>query len=165
MANICTTDIHFYSNKEGIDWLESQIQILRDTEHNERVTKFRELFGTPDTESYTDAMGSKWVDFGGNWDREDVENYTLQTESAWYYPDQMIKNIVDKLIEFEPSSNATGRYWDETYSPVGIFECNSTGIHYDETNVDEDMDEWQEENPDGNFWDEVVEGYFNDLEL
>jgi len=165
MQNICTTDITFNSNEDGINWIVSQIQILRDTEYNERVTKFRELFGTPDSESYTEAMGSKWVDFGGNWERNGKDSYILQTESAWHYPDQMIKNIVDKLMEFEPNSNATGRYWDETYSPIGIFECNSTGIHYDETDVDDDFDEWQEENPDGNFWDEVVEVYFNDLQL
>lgn len=163
MANICTTTITFNSNEEGINWLESQIKDLRETKYEERVTKFRDLLGKPDVESYTDAMGAKWVDFGGIWEREGKNSYTLQTESAWYYPDGMIQNIVSKLSEFEPTSNASGRYWDETYSPIGIFECNSEGIKNDETSVEEDVEEWQEENPDGNFWDELVEIYFNDL--
>ncbi len=165
MANICTTNITFNSSKEGIDWLESQIKSLRETPYSERVTKFRELFGKPDLESYTDSMGAKWVDFGGNWEREGSKSYVLQTESAWYYPDQMIDNIVSKLLEFDTSSSASGRYWDETYSPIGIFHCDSEGIKSDETTVDEDIEEWQEENPDGNFWDEVVEFYFGDLQI
>lgn len=165
MANVCTTDITFNSNEEGINWLENQIEILRETKYEDRVEKFFELFKSPGIEDYVEAMGSKWVDFGSNWERDGDECYILQTESAWNYPDQMIKNIVAKLLEFDDTSNATGRYWDETYSPIGIFECNSTGLQSAETNITEDQEEWEEENPDGYFFEEVVERAFYDLEL
>jgi hypothetical protein len=51
-----------------------------------------------------------------------------------------------------------GRYWDETFDPIGKFEINETGYHTVETAVEADMDS-------DYFWDDYVQPAFDNLEL
>lgn len=175
MANICTTQVEFYAPKKAIDWLNEQIEMIRTTENNSKA--FCDVFKLNTEEEFIDTLGAKWVNVGGDWGIVDDTRYDLSLESAWHFPEDLIERIVAKLIEvsdddeFEnPNGDntpmASGRYWDESYNPIGKFETYDIGnTDIAETTIEIDQDEWEEENPDGFFWDDVVEREFDNMEL
>jgi len=173
MANICTNNIDFYASPEAITWLDEQIQNIRKAE-NQSVA-FAEIFRLNEEEAIIDTLGSKWVSIT-DWSKNDDTEYYLNLESAWYFPKDLVERIVAKLQSMTEGNGfenpngddyamAKGRYFDETYNPIGVFESydidNTDTV---EGSVDEDQEEWEEENPDGYFWDEVVEPIFEELE-
>jgi hypothetical protein len=178
MANICTTQVDFYASSNAIEWLDQEIEKIKNSDN---VTDaFAEVFKTdsdlqPDgtITNIIDTIGSKWISIS-DWYKQDDEQYYLNLESAWYYPKDLMERIVEKLQSMsegyqnpkgEDYAYAKGRYWDETYNPIGVFE--SFGIKNTdeaESSIDEDQFDWEEENPDGFFWDDVIEPEFESLE-
>ena len=182
MANICTTQVDFYASPKAIDWLDQEIEKIRKSEN---VTDaFAESFKTendlqPDgtISNIIDTIGAKWITIS-DWGKQDDTQYYLNLETAWHYPKDLMELIVEKLQkmteegeeEFTNPNDDTyamgkGRYWDETYDPIGVFV--SYGLENTdeaESSIDEDQFEWEEENPEGYFWDEVIEPEFESLE-
>jgi hypothetical protein len=149
MANICRTEIHVHANMSTIDWFE---KLVKDFSTEDYIGQF-----SGEGESMIDKIGSKWLT-KYDWYREDDNEYFLSIESAWYPPDVFLKEMYKQVAEHDSGAYLSGRYWDEAFSPIGIFEVNSTGYHTAETDLDVDMDEEY-------FWDEQVEPAFNNLEL
>ena len=172
MANICTTNVDFYASSEAITWLDEQIQNIRKSDNTSIA--FSDVFRLNEEEAIIDTLGSKWVTIS-DWGNNGTEYY-LNLDSAWYYPKDLIERIVAKLqsmsegSEFEtPNADnkamAKGRYFEENFDTIGVFETYDIGnTDSNEGSVDEDQSEWEEENPDGYFWDEVVEPIFEELE-
>jgi hypothetical protein len=175
MANICTTQAEFYAPKKAIDWLNEQIEVIRKSENNSQA--FCDVFKLNDEEHFIDTLGAKWVNVGGDWGIVDDTRYDVSLESAWHFPQDLIERIMKKLLEVsgdEPFVNpydgetpmAMGRYWSENFDPIGKFESydidNTDTI---ESSIEEDQEEWEEENPDGYFWDDVVDPAFDNLEI
>lgn len=182
MANICTSQIDFYAAPKAIQWLSEEIEKIRKSDNvtdafaqSFRVESDLEPDGT--ISNIIDTIGAKWVtvsDWGANGD----DNYYLALETAWHFPQDLVERIVVKLNQLgegdedfvnpndENYAMAKGRYWDETYDPIGVFESyDISNTDTDETSIDEDQEDWEEENPDGYFWDEVVEPAFESLEV
>jgi hypothetical protein len=151
MANNCRTQIHLHANQSTIDWFEKLVKDFT-------VEDYIGQFGDPNAELLIDKIGTKWLIKYDFW-REDEYEYYLSFESAWYPPDTMIKNMVAQLQEHDKGAYATGRYWDETFSPIGIFQCNAPNM-WESAEADVDID-WDEEY----YWDEQVEPAFDKLEL
>lgn len=150
MANTCTNRITFHADQSTIDWFEKLIQDFTDQD-------FIDQFGS-EGDHNIDRIGCKWI-IKDDWYREDEHTYMLGFESANYPPDTMIKNMVAQLQEHDQYAYAEGRYWDEGFDPIGIFQCNSLDTwFYDETSVDVDWDNEM-------FWDDEVEPAFDNLEL
>ena len=150
MANTCTNRITFHANQSTIDWFEKLIQDFTDED-------FIGQFGS-EGDHNIDRIGCKWI-IKDDWYREDDHTYMLGFESATYPPDVMIKNMVAQLQEHDENAYADGRYWDENFDPIGIFQCNSQDTWFDaETSVDVDWDNEM-------FWDDEVEPAFDNLEL
>lgn len=144
MANTCTVQIDLNGNEAVTEW-------FTDIVKNNKAEGLIEQFGS-EGESMIDRIGSKWIiknDWGDGY---------LSIESAWYPPDVFMKNIFAQASVLDPNVTLTGRYWDENFSPIGIFEINSTGYHTAETDVEVD---WDNEY----YWDEEVEPAFDSLEL
>ncbi len=150
MANICTTQINIYANESTIDWFE---RLVKTYDEQDYIGQFGDL----EAENMIDRIGSKWVYITENY-RVDQHEYYIALESAWYMPDVLMKNIYTQLAENDPGAFLSGRFWDEAYSPIGIFEINSSGFHTAETDVEVDFDEEY-------YWDEQIEPAFNRLEL
>ena len=150
MANVCRTEVHLHANMSTIDWFEKLVKDFT-------VEDYIGQFGNQDAENMIDRIGSKWLT-KYDWYREDDNEYFLSIESAWYPPDVFLKEMYKQVAEHDSGAYLSGRYWDEAFSPIGIFEVNSTGYHTAETDLDVDMDEEY-------FWDEQVEPAFNNLEL
>lgn len=150
MANTCTNRIYFHASKETIDNFEQLIEDFTDQD-------FIDRFGS-EGDTIIDRIGCKWI-IKDDWYRDDDETYMLGFESAWYPPEIMIKNIVAELQKEDEGAYANGRYWDEGFDPIGIFQCNGSNIFFsDETTVDVD---WDNET----YWDDEVEPAFDKLEL
>lgn len=156
MANECITNILFESSEEGINWLKALLDQAWSKKGEERFDFILENFGV-EGKNNMEKLGARWVDLSDI--SIDEEGLRLNTTSANYPPNEMIKNIVEILREkFDSSSIATGKYWDENFNTIGIFECNRYGYMFQEDSVDVDFD-----NPD--YWEEQVEPAFNNLEL
>jgi len=151
MANNCVTQINLYANESTMDWFEKLVKTYT-------VEDFIGQFGTQDAENMIDKIGSKWLILTDHY-RVDQHEYYAAFESAWYPPDTLIKNIVAQLQENNEGAYADGRYWDENFSPIGIFQCNGPDS-WESAEDDIDVD-WDNEY----FWDEEVEPAFNNLEL
>lgn len=150
MANTCTNRITFHADQSTIDWFEKLIQDFTDQD-------FIDQFGS-EADTNIDRIGCKWI-MKDDWYREDDETYMLGFESAWYPPDTMIKNMVGQLQEHYENAYAEGRYWDEGFDPIGIFQCDGPD-HFISTETSVDVD-WDNEM----FWDDEVEPAFEELEL
>jgi hypothetical protein len=156
MANECITDILFESSEEGIKWLKEKITEVKKLNSDDRFNYILENFSLPG-DNNIDRLGTRWVDIDDC--EETDEGYKIQVRSAAYPPNEMIKKITSILIEsFNKNSIATGRYWDENFNTIGIFESNSTGYYEAEDSLDVDFD-----NED--YWEDEVEPAFDKLEL
>ena len=144
MANICRTEIDVNGNEAVVAWF-SEIA------KTQKAEGLIEQFGS-EAELMIDKIGSKWLQ------KYDWGTGYLSVETAWYPPDTFLLNIYAQASVIDPNVTLTGRYWDEAFSPIGIFEVNSTGFHTAETNLEVDMDE-------EHYWDEQVEPAFSKLEL
>jgi len=150
MANICRTEIYVHSNMSTIDWFEKLVR-------NFDVDDYIGQFGNLEAENLIDKIGCKWLT-KYDWYREDDHCYFLSFESAWYPPDILIKNIYTQVAENDSGAYLSGRYWDENFQPIGIFEIHTEGELLT-SEIDVEVD-WDSEN----FWDDVEQA-FDDLEL
>lgn len=156
MANECQTYILFESSKEGINWIKDKFESIIKLNENDRFNFILENCSLQG-KTITDRLGTKWLDIDELTQTED--GYQMTTLSAAYPPDKMIIKLTNFLIEnFDKNSRASGRYWDENFNTIGIFEANSTGYHHAEDSIDVNFD-----NPD--YWEDQVEPAFNNLEL
>ena len=150
MANTCRTEIHLHANQSTIDWFE---KLTQNFDTDDYIGQF-----SSKGSNLIDKIGSKWL-IRYDWGREDEHEYFLSFESAWYPPNEMVKNMVAQLQQHDPHAWANGRYWDENFSPIGIFQCNSPEM-WDIAETDVEVD-WDNEY----YWDEEVEPAFEELEL
>lgn len=149
MANTCTTEINVNANETAIDWFENLVK-------NYKVEEFISQFA-PGEELFIDKVGSKWIILTDHY-RADTQKYVISFESAWYPPETLMKNIHTQIIKIDETSNLDGRYWDEGFSPIGIFKIDSTGYKSAEDHLSVD---WDNEY----YWEEEVEPAFNNLEI
>ena len=81
----------------------------------------------------------------------------------------MILEIYRQMAEIDDEITVSGKYWDEAYNPIGVFEVYYGEIikeeHHDldETEWDEMVEE-ENEDYDRNFWEEVIDPLFTILQ-
>jgi len=156
MANECQTNILFESSDDGIKWLKEKINEVLKLKGDDRFNSISENFGDKG-ETNIDKLGCKWLDIDECEETDD--GFTVKILSAAYPPNKMIIKIVSLLLEnFDNNSRASGKYWDENFNTIGIFESNSTGYYEAEDSLDVDFD-------NENYWEEEVEPAFDKLEL
>lgn len=156
MANECQTEILFESSEEGINWIKEKFESVLKLKGEDRHNFLVENFGV-EGKTVMDKLGTKWLDISQT--ELTDEGYMVTTLSAAYPPNKMIIKLVSLLLEnFHKQSRASGRYWDENFNTIGIFESNSTGYYDAEDSLDVDFD-----NPD--YWEDEVEPAFEKLEL
>jgi len=159
MANICRTEITIVASPEAIEGFVERFEKCHSGKYpnEENTPHIIDEFGAK-AELLIDRIGSKWVqiyDDGIYHSRANQCEFSL--ESAWYPPSDMILEMFRQLEEIDPEVKMYGKYWDEGYKPIGMFEVYY-GIIIDveeELDVDEDMEY---------FWDEVVEPAFDGLQ-
>ena len=179
MANTCRTEIKMQASKEAIQdfvnrWENCVDGRYPNTENDK--PHIADEFGA-DAELFIDKVGSKWVSFYEGYDygiseHDDTEGSSevvFELESAWYPPSDMILEIYRQMAEIDDEVKISGKYWDEVYNPIGVFE-----VYYGEIIKEEhhDLDEaeWDEkvekenEDYDRNFWDEVIDPLFTVLQ-
>jgi hypothetical protein len=176
MANIVRSNVNIYASNEAINWLEQIINTIRQSENS--TTALYEIFRLNELETHIDALSAKWVTIE-DWMKYDDNHYYIALDSAWIFPTNLIERIVEKLqtlsensefenLSKEKHSMAKGRYYDETMDPIGVFESYSINdTEFIESKIDLDklnQAEWEEKNPDGYFWDEIIEPIFIKLE-
>lgn len=171
MANSNRTEIYIEGSKEAIDNFVERFEKCHsgpypNQEENPHIV---DEFGA-DAELFIDKVGSKWVQI---WDegyyRSNDNKCEIYLDSAWYPPSDMILEIYRQMSEIDDEIKISGRYWDEAYNPIGVFEVYYGQIIKEEHH-DLDEAEWDEmvekENEDDyrNFWDEVVDPLFTHLQ-
>ncbi|QQO91706.1 hypothetical protein immuto35A_27 [Flavobacterium phage vB_FspM_immuto_3-5A] len=176
MANTCRTDIIIKASKKAIDNFVERFDKCVDGSYPNTENDSPHIideFGAK-AELLIDRIGSKWVaiwDGGISYhdDREGSSEVHLSLDSAWYPPSDMILEIYRQMAEIDDEVKISGKYWDEVYNPIGVFEVYYGEIikeeHHDldETEWDE-MVEKENEDYDRNFWDEVVDPLFAHLQ-
>jgi hypothetical protein len=156
MASECTTNILFESSEKGIKWLKEKITEVKKLNKEDRFNYISENFSL-EGKTNIERLGTKWLDIDDC--EETDEGYTIQVRSAAYPPKEMVIKLVSLLREnFDKNSRASGKYWDENFNTIGIFESNSTGYYDAEDSLDVDFD-----NED--YWEDEVEPAFDKLEL
>jgi hypothetical protein len=156
MASECQTNILFESSDEGLKWLKEKFNEFLKLKGEDRFNSISENFGAKG-ETTIDKLGCKWLNIDEC--EETEEGFVVKILSAAYPPNKMIIKIVSLLLEnFDNNSRASGKYWDENFNTIGIFESNSTGYYDAEDSLDVDFD-------NENYWEEEVEPAFDKLEL
>ena len=162
MANICRTKIIIKSTPSAVSDFATRFDNCDDGKYppDPGISHIVDEFGW-DAELFIDRVGSKWVTkydggisyYGGESDDE----VTLNLESAWYSPSDMIKEIYRQFTLIYPETRIYGEYWDEGYAPIGVFELYN-GIIIEEEQVVEN-----EETEMEYFWGDVIEPTFESL--
>jgi hypothetical protein len=171
MANSNRTEIYIEGSKEAIDNFVERFNKCHDGPYpnQEENPHIVDEFGA-DAELFIDKVGSKWVQI---WDegcyRSSDNRCEIYLDTAWYPPSDMILEIYRQMAEIDDEIKVSGKYWDEAYDPIGVFEVYYGEI-FKEEHHDLDEAEWDEmveaENEDDyrNFWDEVVDPLFTHLQ-
>jgi|LauGreDrversion4_2_1035121.scaffolds.fasta_scaffold1130788_1 hypothetical protein len=90
--------------------------------------------------------------------------FWVSCESKDFVPQQLLETLEDYLIRnVDPNVMIQGEYWEEQETLVGVFYINEMGWEYEEGYVDENSDEWEENNPDGFYYDEVIRPMIDEL--
>ena len=164
MANTCRTDIIIKASKKAIDNFVERFDKCVDGSYPNTENDSPHIideFGAK-AELLIDRIGSKWVaiwDGGISYhdDREGSSEVHLSLESAWYPPSDMILEIYRQMAEIDDEIKISGKYWDEGYQPIGVFEVYYGEIISEEQDIDEDDDREY-------FWDDVIEPAFDKLQ-
>jgi len=171
MANINRTEIYIEGSKEAIDNFVERFEKCHSGPYpnQEDNPHIADEFGA-DAELFIDKVGSKWIQI---WDegiyRESENNCEIYLDTAWYPPSDMILEIYRQMAEIDDEITVSGKYWDEAYNPIGVFEVYYGEIikeeHHDldETEWDEMVEE-ENEDYDRNFWEEVIDPLFTILQ-
>jgi hypothetical protein len=92
------------------------------------------------------------------------QEFWVSCESEDFVPQQLLETLEDYLIKnVDPYVMIQGEYWEEQNTLVGVFYINEMGWEYEEGYVDENSDEWEENNPDGFYYDEVIRPMIDEL--
>ena len=164
MANTCRTDIIIKASKKAIDNFVERFDKCVDGSYPNTENDSPHIideFGAK-AELLIDRIGSKWVaiwDGGISYhdDREGSSEVHLSLDSAWYPPSDMILEIYRQMAEIDDEIKVSGKYWDEGYQPIGVFEVYYGQIISEEQDIDEDDDREY-------FWDDVIEPAFDKLQ-
>jgi hypothetical protein len=169
MANSNRTEIYIESlSKEAIDNFVERFEKCHSGPYpnQEDNPHIADEFGA-DAELFIDKVGSKWVQI---WDegyyRSSDNRCEIYLDTAWYPPSDMILEIYRQMAEIDSDVKVSGKYWDEGYQPIGVFEVYYGEIIKEQQSLDED--EWEEEielkDYERNFWEEVVDPAFTVLQ-
>ena len=161
MANVNRTDVRIEASKEAIDFLWEKFENCNDGRYpNEGDTPhIVDIFGA-DAELFIDKVGSKWISIFDYYVSNDTE-FNVNFESAWYPPSDLLKEMHRQLIEIDPDTIFTTRYWDEGYHPVGVLKITDAGQYLTlETEPDIDEDDFEGDY----YFDDVIEPIFERLE-
>ena len=171
MANSNRTEIYIEGSKEAIDNFVERFDRCHDGPYpnQEENPHIIDEFGA-DAELLIDRIGSKWIQI---WDegyyRSSDTRCEVYLDSAWYPPSDMILEIYRQMAEIDDEIKVSGKYWDEGYQPIGVFEVYYGQI-IEEQHHGLDEVEWEEEiegedaDYDRNFWEEVVDPAFTVLQ-
>ena len=169
MANSNRTEIYIESlSKEAIDNFVERFEKCHSGPYpnQEENPHIADEFGA-DAELFIDKVGSKWVQI---WDegyyRSSDNRCEIYLDTAWYPPSDMILEIYRQMAEIDDEIKVSGKFWDEGYVPIGVFEVYYGEIIEEQQSLDED--EWEEEielkDYERNFWEEVVDPAFTVLQ-
>jgi hypothetical protein len=169
MANSNRTEIYIESlSKEAIDNFVERFEKCHSGPYpnQEENPHIADEFGA-DAELFIDKVGSKWIQI---WDegyyRSSDNRCEIYLDTAWYPPSDMILEIYRQMAEIDSDVKVSGKYWDEGYQPIGVFEVYYGEIIKEQQSLDED--EWEEEielkDYERNFWEEVVDPAFTVLQ-
>ena len=172
MANSNRTEIYIEGSKEAIDNFVERFDKCHSGAYpnQEENPHIADEFGA-DAELFIDKVGSKWVQI---WDegyyRSSDNRCEIYLDTAWYPPSDMILEIYRQMAEIDDEIKVSGKYWDEAYNPIGVFEVYYGQI-ISEKDHDLDESEWDEmvegeesKGYDRNFWEEVVDPAFSELQ-
>ena len=169
MANSNRTEIYIESlSKEAIDNFVERFEKCHSGPYpnQEENPHIADEFGA-DAELFIDKVGSKWIQI---WDegyyRSSDNRCEIYLDTAWYPPSDMILEIYRQMAEIDDEIKVSGKFWDEGYVPIGVFEVYYGEIIEEQQSLDED--EWEEEielkDYERNFWEEVVDPAFTVLQ-
>ena len=157
MANICRTNIRIEASEAAINYFREKYDNCNDGPYpnTKETPHIVDVFGA-DAELFIDKVGSKWVQKYDVMD-DDINSFEFGLESAWYPPSDMILEIYRQMAEIDDEVKISGKYWDEVYNPIGVFEVYYGEIIKEEQDIDEDDDREY-------FWDDVIEPAFDKLQ-
>ena len=169
MANSNRTEIYIESlSKEAIDNFVERFEKCHSGPYpnQEENPHIADEFGA-DAELFIDKVGSKWIQI---WDEgiyhSSDNRCEIYLDTAWYPPSDMILEIYRQMAEIDDEIKVSGKFWDEGYVPIGVFEVYYGEIIEEQQSLDED--EWEEEielkDYERNFWEEVVDPAFTVLQ-
>jgi hypothetical protein len=76
----------------------------------------------------------------------------------------LLEHLYDYLKEnVESNVLIEGEFWEQESTLVGVFYINEGGWEAEEAYTDEDSDEWEENNPEGFYYDEVIRPVVDEL--
>jgi len=172
MANSNRTEIYIEGSKEAIDNFVERFEKCHDGAYpnQEENPHIVDEFGA-DAELFIDKVGSKWVQI---WDEgiyhSSDNKCEIYLDSAWYPPSDMILEIYRQMAEIDDEIKVSGKYWDEGYQPIGVFEVyygqiiSEENHDLDEYEWDEKVEEEGDSEYDRNFWEEEVDPSFEILQ-
>lgn len=172
MANSNRTEIYIEGSKEAIDNFVERFEMCHSGPYpnQELNPHIADEFGA-DAELFIDKVGSKWIQiYDEGIYRESENNCEIYLDTAWYPPSDMILEIYRQMAEIDDEITVSGKYWDEGYQPIGVFEVYYGQIikeenhDLDECEWDEDIEGEGEQEYDRNFWEEVVDPAFKILQ-
>lgn len=159
MANICRTEIKIIASEAAIKDFALRFEQCVDGEYPNKdgAKHIIDEFGADD-ELLIDRVGSKWVQIYDSYPywKEGMTEYEFQLESAWYHPSDMMIEMYRQLTAIDPEAQMEGRYWEETFDPIGVFKFIGGELITSEESVDVDYDEEY-------YWDEQIEPVFDNL--
>ena len=126
-----------------------------------------QLWSSSDESSINNAIGYEGSDTyeKNNHNFISDDEFWISIDADDFVPQQFLEHLQEYLNENKGKVTFTsGRYWTEDYSMIGVFYINEGGWEFEEQYTDWDMESWEEENPDGFFYDEVVEPEFEEME-
>jgi len=171
MANSNRTEIYIEGSKKAIDNFVERFEKCQSGPYpnQEEAPHIVDEFGA-DAELFIDKVGSKWVQiYDEGYYRSNDNKCEIYLDSAWYPPSDMILEIYRQMAEIDDEIKVSGKYWDEAYNPIGVFEVYYGEI-ISEEHHDLDEAEWDEmveeenEDYDRNFWEEVIDPLFTHLQ-
>lgn len=159
MANSNRTEIYIEGSKAAIDNFVKRFEKCHsgpypNQEDNPHIV---DEFGA-DAELFIDKVGSKWVEiFDEGYYHSNDNRCEVYLDSAWYPPSDMILEIYRQMATIDSEIKVSGKYWDEAYQPIGVFEVFKGQIITEEIEIDEDEDQEY-------FWDDIIEPAFDKLQ-
>jgi len=161
MANVNRTDVRIKASKEAIDFLWEKFENCNDGRYPNKgdTPHLVDIFGA-DAELFIDKVGSKWISIFDYYANSDTE-FNVNFESAWYPPSDLLKEMHRQLIEIDPDTIFTVRYWDEGYCPVGVLKITDAGQYL---TLETEPDIFEDDFEGDYYFDDVIEPIFERLE-